>query len=55
MGHRLLAWSLWPLGLAVQTSVVVVAGWSDPHSVVPAMGLTSIALIVSSLPILGKG
>jgi len=46
MGQRLLAWSLWPLGLAVQTSVVVVAGWSDPRSVVPAMGLTSIALIL---------
>ena len=46
MGHRILAWSLWPLGLAVQTSVVVVAGWSDPHSVVSAMGLTSIALIL---------
>jgi ornithine lipid hydroxylase len=46
MGHCILAWSLWPLGLAVQTSVVVVAGWSNPHSVVPAMGLTSIALIL---------
>jgi len=28
MGHRLLARSLWPLGMALQTSVVVVAGWS---------------------------
>ena len=35
MGYRLLAWSLWPLGITVHTSVVVVAGWSDPHSVSP--------------------
>jgi hypothetical protein len=32
MGHRLLARSLWPLGMALQTSVVVVAVWSDPDS-----------------------
>src|SRR5262249_3987049 len=46
MGYRYLAWSLWPLGLAVQTSVVGVAGWSDPSSLVRAMGFTSIAFIL---------
>ena len=45
MGHRILAWSLWSLGIAVQTSVVV-AAWSDPNAVVRAMGLTSIACMV---------
>lgn len=47
MSHRFLAWSLWPLGLAVQTSVVVMAGGSDPHAVVRAMGLTSVAFLLA--------
>src|SRR5215468_1844124 len=46
MGHRLLARSLWPLGLALQTSVVVVAGWSDPDSVRRAMGLTTVGFLL---------
>lgn len=46
MGHRILAWSLWPLGIAVPTSVVVVAGWSDSNALVRSMGLTNIACIL---------
>jgi len=46
MGHRLLAWSLWPLCIAVPTSIVVVAGGSDPTSSVRAMGLTTVVLIL---------
>ena len=46
MAHRLLAWSVWPLCLAVQTSVVVVAGGSDPNALVRALGLTTIAVIL---------
>lgn len=47
MGHRILAWSVWPLCLMVATSVVVVAGGADPNSVSRAMGLTIIALILA--------
>ena len=46
MGHRLLALSLWPLGMALQTSVVVVAGWSDPDSVRRVMGLTTVGFLL---------
>src|SRR5262249_61615713 len=46
MGHRLLARSLWPLGLALQTSVIVVAGWSDPNMVGRAMGLTTVGFLL---------
>jgi ornithine lipid hydroxylase len=46
MGHRLLARSLWPLGLALQTSVVVVAGWFDPNLVGRAMGLTTVGFLL---------
>src|SRR5262249_54498751 len=46
MGHRLLAWSVWPLGIAVQTAVVIGAGGSDPNSLVRAMGLTTITVIL---------
>jgi len=42
-GLRVLASSLWPLGLALQVSVVVVAGWSDPDAVSRVMGATTIA------------
>src|SRR5262249_44512127 len=45
MGHRLLAWLSWPLGMALQTSVVVVAGWYDPDSVGRVMGLTTVAFL----------
>lgn len=46
MVRRVLAWSLWPLGLALQTSVVVVAGWSDPDSAARAMGPTTVAFLL---------
>src|SRR5215472_1846707 len=46
MSRRVLAWSMWPLGLALQASVVVVAGWSDPESVGRAMGLTTVAFLL---------
>jgi sterol desaturase/sphingolipid hydroxylase (fatty acid hydroxylase superfamily) len=46
LGHRLLAWSLWPLGMALQASVLVVAGWSDPDSVGRAMGLTTVTFLL---------
>ena len=45
MGRRVLAWSLWPLGIALQTSVVVAAGWSDPDAVGRAMGVTTVAFL----------
>jgi ornithine lipid hydroxylase len=44
--HRVLASSLWPLGLALQVSVVAVAGWSDPDSVGRAMGATTVAFLL---------
>src|SRR5262249_5575827 len=40
---RALAPSLWPLGLALQVSVVVGAGRSDPDSVGRAIGITTVA------------
>src|SRR5262245_3113295 len=43
---RWLAASLWPAGLALQVSVVVVAGRADPDSVGRAMGLTAIAFLL---------
>src|SRR5262249_61983871 len=49
MGNRLLARSLWPLGMALQTSVVVVAGWYDPDSVRLAMGLTTVGFLLALL------
>jgi len=49
MGHRLLARSLWPLGLALQTSVVVVAVWSAPDSAPRAMGLTTVGFLLALL------
>src|SRR5262252_2515114 len=49
MVHRLLARSLWPLGMALQTSVVVVAGWFDPGSVGRAMGLTTVGFLLALL------
>ena len=49
MGHRLLARSLWPLGMALQTSVVVVAGWYDPDSARRAMGLTTVGFLLALL------
>jgi len=51
MGHRLLARSLWPLGMALQTSVVVVAGWSDPDLAPRAMGLTTVGFLLLLLGI----
>ena len=44
--RRLLAASLWPLGLALQVSVVVAAGWSAPDSVGRAMGLTTVVFLL---------
>jgi ornithine lipid hydroxylase len=44
--HRFLASSLWPLGLALQVSVVAVAGWSDAGSVGRAMGATTVAFLL---------
>jgi len=46
MGRRVLAWSLWPLGVALQAAVVAAAGWSAPDSVGRAMGLTTIACLL---------
>ncbi len=46
MGRHLLAWLLWPLGLALQASVVVAAGWSEPDSVSRAMGLTTVTFLL---------
>src|SRR5215469_10673553 len=46
MSRHVLACSIWPLGLALQASVVVVAGWSDPESVGRAMGLTTVAFLL---------
>src|SRR5215467_6608583 len=46
MGHRLLAWSLWPLSIAVQTSIVGAAAWSDPNLLLRATSLTSVAIII---------
>lgn len=46
MGHRVLAWSLWPLGMALQASVVVIVGWSRPDAVGRAMGLTTVAVLL---------
>ena len=43
---RWLASSLWPLGLALQVSVVVVAGWSNPGSVGRAAGVTTAACLL---------
>lgn len=40
---RVLASSLWPLGLALQVSVVAAAGWSDPDKVGRATGITTVA------------
>src|SRR5215813_7739493 len=51
MGLRLLAWLLWPLGMALQTSVVVIAGWSDPDSVRRVM----VRPRVGALPIRTRG
>jgi ornithine lipid hydroxylase len=47
MGHRLLAWLSWPLGMALQTSVIVAAGWHDPDSVSRVMGITTIAFLLT--------
>jgi len=46
MSRRVLACSIWPLGLALQASAVVAAGWSDPESVGRAMGLTTVAFLL---------
>jgi sterol desaturase/sphingolipid hydroxylase (fatty acid hydroxylase superfamily) len=46
MSRRVLAWSLWPLGLALQASAVVAAGRWDPDSVSRAMGLTTVAFLL---------
>src|SRR5262249_40605981 len=45
MGHRVLSWSVWPLGMSLQASIIGIAGWSDPNSVGRAMGLTTIAFL----------
>jgi len=45
MGLRLLARLLWPLGLALQTSVVVVAVRSNPDSAPRVMGLTTVSFL----------
>jgi ornithine lipid hydroxylase len=47
--HHVLASSLWPLGLALQVSVVAVAGWSDPDLVGHAMGATTVAFLLALL------
>ena len=44
--QRVLASSLWPLGLALQVSAVAVAGWADPDSVGRAMGATTVAFLI---------
>jgi hypothetical protein len=49
MGHRLLARLLWPMGMALQTSIVVVAGWYDPDSVRRVMGLTTVGFLLALL------
>lgn len=46
LSRRLLASSLWPVALALQVSVVVVAGWSHPESVGRAIGLTAVAVLL---------
>ena len=46
MGRHALAWSLWPLGLALQASVVVAVAWSDPNAVSRAMGLITVAFLL---------
>jgi ornithine lipid hydroxylase len=46
LSRRVLASSLWPLGLALQVSVVGVAGWSHPDSVGRAMGLTTVVFLL---------
>jgi len=46
MLRRALAWSLWPLGVALQASVVVAAAWSNPDAVNRAMGLTTVACLL---------
>src|SRR5262249_31517411 len=38
-------WSLWPLGMALQASVLTIAGWTRPDTVGRAMGLMTIALL----------
>lgn len=48
-GLRALASSLWPLGLALQVSVVGGAGWSEPDSTSRAMGATTVAFLVALL------
>jgi len=45
MSRRWLAWSLWPLGMALQASVLTIAGWTRPDTVGRAMGLMTIALL----------
>jgi len=46
MTHRFLAWSLYPLGRALQASVVIVAGWSDPDSAGRAMALSTVVFLL---------
>jgi sterol desaturase/sphingolipid hydroxylase (fatty acid hydroxylase superfamily) len=46
MGRRVLAWSLWPLGLVVQTAAVVAVGWPRPDAVGRAVGLTAVAMLL---------
>ena len=43
---RWLASSLWPLGLALQASAVVAAGWSNPGSVGRVMAVTTVACLL---------
>src|SRR5262249_20435779 len=45
MSSRWLAWSLWPLGMALQASVPTIAGWTRPDTLGRAMGLMTIALL----------
>lgn len=49
MLRRLLASSLWPLGLVLQVSAIVLAGWSDPDSVGRAMGVTTVVVLLGLL------
>ena len=46
MERRVLAWSLWPLGIALQASVLFVAGWFDPDAVGRVMGPTTVAFLL---------
>jgi hypothetical protein len=51
MGHRVLAWSLWPVALSVQIAAVVVAGSFSPESVGRTAGLTTVVVLLTLVEI----